>query len=191
MTDLIAIKDRLRHFAEHIERWKAEAAQLRTQAESASTSNPADTESLVHLESTASDIYDEISSFKQTVNEVAALSPEAAGELASVGEALHLLLLDITELGIKMYSTRSPEVVEQPELAPAPAKMVPIPAQIESMQPQRGPTAGRPGRPFSAGQRRTAAEPVNQTNQLGWVMLAGLAAYAVSLSLRERPRPRP
>ena len=34
-------------------------------------------------------------------------SPEAAGELAEVGEALHLLLLEITELGTQMYATRS------------------------------------------------------------------------------------
>lgn len=107
MTDVDVIKNRLRHFGEHIERWRAEATRLRDRAGSDTASSATDAESLVQVETTAGAIYDEIATFKETVLDIAATSPEAAGELAEVGEALHLLLLEITELGTQMYATRS------------------------------------------------------------------------------------
>ena len=107
MTDIAEVSDRLRHYGANIERWRAEAKRLRSQAAASSVDHAADTESLVGLERTADDIYAEIESFKKTVAEIAATSPTAAGELAEVGEVLHLLLLEITELGIKLYSTHS------------------------------------------------------------------------------------
>ena len=128
-TDLAEVTDRLRHFGVNIERWRGEAKRLRQEAAASSVTNASDTESLVGLERTAGDIYDEIANFKETVAEIAATSPAAAGELAEIGEILHLLLLDITELGIKMYSTRSGVELSDSPAEPDGPKAVPSPTE--------------------------------------------------------------
>ena len=67
---------------------------------------------LVHLEETATAVYTDITEFQRTVDEIATTSPAAAAQLAPVNDAIHLVLLEITELGIKLYSSRTelPEV---------------------------------------------------------------------------------
>jgi hypothetical protein len=105
MTDTPEIADRLRHFAEHIGGWKTEAARLTRLV--AETRDTPDSEQLVALEQTATDIYDDISAFRTAVDEVAAKSQAAASELAGVSDALHLVLLEITELGLQLYGRQS------------------------------------------------------------------------------------
>jgi len=104
MTDPQSARESLEHFALNIDLWRAEAARLRKLADGTQV---ADTEALVSVETTAGDIYREIESFKKVVAGIAEQSPDAAGELAEIGETLHLLLLEITEQGSKLYSTRS------------------------------------------------------------------------------------
>jgi hypothetical protein len=104
MTDSHDLRATLTHFAENIDKWRAEAARLRAETEG---KRGVATELLVHVEDTSGDVYREIQAFNTAVAEVSKQSPQAAGELAEVGEALHLLLLDFTELGTKLYSTRS------------------------------------------------------------------------------------
>jgi hypothetical protein len=106
MTDNSEIETRLRHFADNIERWRIEAARL-TLRVSEARQGAAAVEDLVALEETATAIYADVSSFRETVEEVAKQSPEAASQLAGVNDALHLVLLEITELGIKFYETHS------------------------------------------------------------------------------------
>lgn len=113
MTDRAEIETRLRHFADHIERWRTEAARLTLQVSEARQSK-AEVESLVGLEETATAIFADISGFRDAVDEVAKQSPEAAAELAGISDQLHLVLLEITELGIRFYETHS----GLPELAP-------------------------------------------------------------------------
>jgi hypothetical protein len=110
MTNPQDVRSTLQHFADNIGRWRAEAGRLRARTEQQDT---ASTELLVHVEDTAGDIYREIESFDIAVADVAKQSPQAAGELAEVGEILRLLLLDITELGTKLYSTRA-QLREEP-----------------------------------------------------------------------------
>jgi len=98
------VRPTLQHFADNIGQWRGEAARLRIKAEQP---HAAPTEVLVHVEDIAGEIYREIASFDVAVAGVAKHSPKAAGELAEVGETLRLLLLDITELGTKLYSTRT------------------------------------------------------------------------------------
>ena len=102
MSNNAEIAERLHHFAVHIERWRAEAAKL-TLLVSQARENSAPVDQLVALEETATEIYADVSAFKETVEEVAAKSPAAAAELAGVGDALQLVLLEITELGIRFY----------------------------------------------------------------------------------------
>ena len=100
------ITQRLTHFGANIEKWRAEAARL-TLLATQSRQQPASKSELTALEETASSIYADISAFKSTIDEVAAKSPAAAAELAAASDALHLVLLEITELGIRLYSVHS------------------------------------------------------------------------------------
>ena len=86
--------------------WKDEAARL-TLLVAQVRQSPASEAELTQLEATASAIYDDIASFKQTVDQVRKQSTEAAEQLAPASDALHLVLLEITELGLKLYSAHS------------------------------------------------------------------------------------
>jgi hypothetical protein len=113
MSSNAEIAERLHHFAVNIERWRAEAARL-TLLVSQAREAKAPVEQLVALEETASEIYADVAAFRDTVEEVAQKSPAAAAELAGVGDALHLVLLEITELGIRFYknTTARPDAVD-------------------------------------------------------------------------------
>lgn len=106
MSSTQEITDRLSHFGRNIERWKTEAARLTLLAAQARQREPEEGQ-LVGLEETATAIYADISEFQRTVDEIATRSTEAAAQLAPVSDAIHLVLLEITELGLKLYSTRS------------------------------------------------------------------------------------
>jgi hypothetical protein len=100
------IAQRLTHFGANIQRWRDEAARL-TLLATQSRQRPAGLSELTALEETAGAIYADISSFKSTVDEIAEKSPAAAAELAAASDALHLVLLEITELGVRLYSVHS------------------------------------------------------------------------------------
>jgi hypothetical protein len=106
VSDNQEIAERLRHFGANIETWQAEAARLK-QLVVASREEPVDEAQLTALEETAGAIYRDISAFNDAVAEVAAKRPEAAAELAPVSDAIRLVLLEITELGVRLYSEHS------------------------------------------------------------------------------------
>lgn len=106
MSDNHEIAERLRQFGANIETWQAEAARLK-QLVLASREEPVDEAQLTALEETAGSIYRDISAFNDAVAEVAARSPAAAAELAPVSDAIRLVLLEITELGVRLYSEHS------------------------------------------------------------------------------------
>ncbi|WP_417308919.1 hypothetical protein [Devosia sp.] len=106
MTTNAEIAERLQHYVDNIERWRAIAADLKPKLFEA-RQDKAQVDRLVGLEETATEIYAEIAAFQATVSEIAEESPEAAAQLAGVGDALQLVLLEITELGIGMYQTHS------------------------------------------------------------------------------------
>ena len=113
MTDTATLRATLEHFAQNIENWRLQVALLRAAVKERQA---APTELLVSVEDISGEIYHEIDSFKAVVADVAERSGEAAGELAEIGETLHLLLLEITELGTTLYSTRS-EVIDRDDTA--------------------------------------------------------------------------
>jgi len=100
------IAEQLTHFGANIQKWRDEAARL-TLLATQSRQRPASQSELTALEETASAIYADISAFKTTLDEIGTRSPAAAGELAAASDALHLVLLEITELGIRLYSVHS------------------------------------------------------------------------------------
>ena len=104
--------ERLREFGPNIEKWRRAAESFRQLAGDAVASHHVDEGQLLDLERTAGDIYEEIATFNKLVPEIATESPNAAAELAAVGEALQLVLLDITETGTRMYSARSIETTQ-------------------------------------------------------------------------------
>jgi hypothetical protein len=106
VSDNHEIAERLRHFGANIERWQAEAASLKQMA-AAGRAAPVDEAQLTALEETAGAIYRDINGFNDAVAEVAAKSPAAAAELAPVSDAIRLVLLEITELGVRLYSEHS------------------------------------------------------------------------------------
>jgi len=99
--------ERLRTFASDLTRWQAEADRLRIRTENALSAGQVEEDALVEVEASASLLYEEIKIFDVLMREVSSRSPTAADELAPVKDALRLLLLEVTELGTRLYSIRS------------------------------------------------------------------------------------
>lgn len=106
MSSNAEIAKRLHHFADNIDRWRTEATSLK-QLVGRMRDDKAAVDQLVALEETANQIYADVAAFRETVDEIAEKSPEAASQLAGVSDALHLVLLEITELGLKLYEKHS------------------------------------------------------------------------------------
>jgi hypothetical protein len=73
----------------------------------ADASQTADDALLQQVEETSREIYREIAAFDLIVADVGKLSADSAAQLGEVGDALRLVLLEITELGTHLYSIRS------------------------------------------------------------------------------------
>jgi hypothetical protein len=100
MNDSFAMVERLRRTAARIAEWQAEADRLRATI----GLNGRDEQMLVQIEQTAGAIYREIDAFDAIREEIERQSPAAAGEIAEVGDALRLVLMEITELSIAAYA---------------------------------------------------------------------------------------
>jgi hypothetical protein len=107
MTKTLMLADRLRPMAEKVSIWRAEAQRVRLIAIGASESNIADPKVLEGIEETAGALHKEIDQFRLLLEETVKASPKAAGQLAEIDDALHLMLMEITELGTQMYSIHS------------------------------------------------------------------------------------
>jgi hypothetical protein len=110
--------DRLKALGADLVRWRAEADRLRTIADAALDSRHVEEEALVNVEQSAGMLYAEIETFDALLRDVASKSPAAASELATVDDALRLLLLDVTELGTRLYSIRSMNTPALPDMSP-------------------------------------------------------------------------
>lgn len=104
-------QDHLKHIGSSLDRFQVEATNLRLTVARAVEAGAVSEADLVEVENTSGRLYQEISAFKETVAEIAETSPIAAGELAPVSDALHLLLLEMTELGTRLYSVRTMDIV--------------------------------------------------------------------------------
>ena len=108
MVDIAELASRLQQTPPKIDRWREQAAQLHGLLDVARAGGAASPSLLQSIETTAGEIYAEISSYDGLVQDVAAVSPAAAAELAEVNDALHLVLMEITELSTALYAVRSP-----------------------------------------------------------------------------------
>jgi hypothetical protein len=99
----------LRATGDKIEYWRERGRRVRGLANEALDTHQVKAERLLEVEETSTEIYQAIADFDRLVEEVSHTSLVAAGELAAVGDSLHLALLEITELGTTMYSVRSRE----------------------------------------------------------------------------------
>jgi hypothetical protein len=106
MTDP-TLSERLKQFGTRLASLHLQADALRLIADSALISGVIETETLVEAENSSGALYDEISAFKVVLAEVEGTSPVAAGQLGPVSDALHVLLLEVTEIGTRLYSVRS------------------------------------------------------------------------------------
>jgi len=96
--------------------------QLRHLVRTANTIGHVSEELLRTAEQTCSSIHEEIAKCAQVISTVATTSPYAAGQLGGLDDALHLVLLEITELTSELYSVRS-------RLGQAPILELPSPQQ--------------------------------------------------------------
>jgi hypothetical protein len=120
MNEAAELADRLRPLAGKIAGWRAEAERMRFMMLTAAETNSADPGALERVEETAGAIFREIEEFRLLLADIVATSPKAAGELAGVNEALHLVLMEITELSTRMYSFRQGQAAPSPT-APDPS----------------------------------------------------------------------
>jgi hypothetical protein len=109
MSDAVELADRLRPIAGKIAGWRADAERISAAMAEAAASNSNDPAALERVEETAGAIFREIDEFRLLLADIAASSPNAAGELAGVNDELHLVLMEITELSTRMYSFRQVE----------------------------------------------------------------------------------
>ena len=100
--------ERLHLTAARITEWRSDAALLRGVL--TDTQGPVDPELLLAVEEATGKIYREIEAFDAMVANIDKKSHAAAGQIADVGDALRLVLLEITELGTAMYSRQSAPV---------------------------------------------------------------------------------
>jgi hypothetical protein len=100
--DIAALRARLQLTADRIVEWRADAKRLREVM--GYVEGPVDRLVLLDMEETSGAIYREIEEFDALVLDIDRKSHAAAGQIAEVGDALRLVLMEITELGTAMYS---------------------------------------------------------------------------------------
>jgi hypothetical protein len=87
--------------------WRGQAAQLKHLVGSAEITGHVSDELLHATEQTCASIYAEIAKTAEVVQVVALTSLQAASQLAPLDDALHLVLLEVTELTTELYAVRS------------------------------------------------------------------------------------
>jgi hypothetical protein len=97
----------LRVIGSKIELWRLAATRIRMLATLADASQTLDEELLMQVEAISGEIYLEIAAFDRIVEDLGKISTESAAQLAEIGDALRLVLLEITELGTHLDSIRS------------------------------------------------------------------------------------
>lgn len=110
MTSTDDLRQRLLAMAGDIEQWRSESRRLREVSQLPGAA--ADDALLLSIEETSGAIYRGIAAFDELVVDVEGESHAAAGQVAEVGDALRLVLMEITELGTGLYSLRSSEKSE-------------------------------------------------------------------------------
>lgn len=115
MIDDPGLTERLKALAGDCARWRTEAKELRSRADA--DGGALDDALLLAVEETSGGIYAGIRTFEALVADIDSKSHAAAGEIAEVGDAIRLVLMEITELGTYLYSRRSATGVQKADAA--------------------------------------------------------------------------
>jgi hypothetical protein len=110
MTESLALKDRLKRLAADYQVWRAEADALRSRA---SRGGDQEGDILLAVEETSSRLYRGIETFEALNADIDRVSHSTSGQLAEVGDALRMLLLEVTELGIQLYGAPSLAIMSE------------------------------------------------------------------------------
>jgi chromosome segregation ATPase len=103
-TDL---KARLVFFRDNIPTWARKASALKARVEEIRGASEIDEPEFLAIETSLGELHDETAAFNELVGEVSRISPAASAELAEAGDAFRLILLELTELSVALYSVRS------------------------------------------------------------------------------------
>ena len=114
MTDNDEIADRLKLTAARIAEWRRESDRLRAVAGAVHGRSH-----LVEVEELSGAIYREIDQFDALLADIDRKSHAAAGEIAEVGDALRLVLMEITELSLIMYRLEAEATGRSDEAPPS------------------------------------------------------------------------
>lgn len=114
MINTDELRQRLEAIATDIDSWRREANRIREAMKRPGVVS--DDEFLVSIEETCGEIYRGIDDFDQLVVDINTSSQTAAGQVAEVGDALRLVLMEITELGTRLYGLRSPDISDTTSL---------------------------------------------------------------------------
>ena len=96
---------RLSALSTEIAVWRSEAQRLDAAARLPNAKF--DDELLLSVEETSGRIYEGIADFDALVVDIDKKSHAAAGQIAEVGDTMRLVLMEITELGTRLYSLRA------------------------------------------------------------------------------------
>jgi hypothetical protein len=103
-TDL---KARLVFFRDKIPTWALKASALKSRVGEIRKASEIDETELLAIETSLGELHEETAAFNELVGEVSRISPVASAELAEAGDAFRLILLELTELSVALYSVRS------------------------------------------------------------------------------------
>lgn len=118
MAGIFGTTGELDRFRENIAKWRKTTLDLHTFADELPDDVPVAPSKLIYLESTASEIYQEIENFTAASEHYKSGNPDA-DDATEIGDALRLLLLELTELGTKMYSSHSAKFLDEIDEAQA------------------------------------------------------------------------
>jgi septal ring factor EnvC (AmiA/AmiB activator) len=107
MVDTSTLDTMLGQTDRRLDHWRMQASQLRSLVEAARIAQMVNDDLLASVEETSEAIYAEIASLVKVINEKSAGSAETAARLQKANDDLHLVLMEITELGTAMYAVRS------------------------------------------------------------------------------------
>ena len=114
MSAIAELNGRIEDVTNKLNGWRRDAERIRKSANKVLDSRTVSAERLVEVEEIAGAIYREIEQVDMHIGQATDSNPEAAAQLAEVGEALRLVLMDITEFGTSMYSVNSDIDAELP-----------------------------------------------------------------------------
>ena len=107
MSAIAELNGRIEDITNKLNGWRRDAERIRKSANKVLDSRTVSADRLVEVEEIAGAIYREIEQVDMHIGQATENNPNGAAQMAEIGEALRLVLMDITEFGTSMYSVNS------------------------------------------------------------------------------------